>query len=82
MGRYAHACIGAADVPYSPPRLWPHAEVGLMVGVTRDSYPGSNKWLSILSGGDFDTSLIIEPPPLRHAPLPPGEYLARRELAN
>jgi hypothetical protein len=70
------ACICAGDVYYSPPRLWPHAEVGLMVGLTRDSYAASNKWLSLLAGGDFDASLVIEPPPLRHAPLPPPVNLA------
>jgi hypothetical protein len=79
------ACIAAGDVPYSPPRLWPHAEVGLMVGMTRDSYAASNRWLSILAGGDFDAALIIGPAPLRHAPLPPPVNISpsgdwRREL--
>jgi hypothetical protein len=70
------ACIAAGDVPYSPPRLWPHAEVGLMVGLTRDSYAAGNRWLSLVAGADFDAALIIEPVPLRHAPLPPPVNLA------
>jgi hypothetical protein len=79
------ACICAGDVYYSPPRLWPHAEVGLMVGLTRDSYAASNKWLSLLAGDDFDPRLVVEPPPLRHAPLPPPVNISpgadwRREL--
>ena len=58
-----------------------------MVGQRRDFYSATNKWLSIARGGDFDTSLIIEPPPLRHAPLPPPVNISpsggwRRELVS
>jgi hypothetical protein len=65
------ACICAADVPFSAPRMWPSAEIGLMTGMTRGSYPASNRWMNILAGGDFDPNLVVEPSPLRHAPLPP-----------
>jgi hypothetical protein len=67
------ACIAAGDIPYSPPRLWPHASVGLMVGQTLHSYTATNRWLNLLAGGDFDPALIIEPKGLHHAPmsLPP-----------
>jgi hypothetical protein len=63
----------------SPPRLWPFCEMGLLIGQRRDSYPASNKWLTLLAGGDFDGSLIVEPAPLRHAP-PPAVNIA--PLAN
>jgi hypothetical protein len=58
-------CIAANDIPHLPPKLWPHVEVGLLIGIRRDSYPATNRWLNILAGGDFDTRLIIEPPPGR-----------------
>jgi hypothetical protein len=79
------ACIAAGDVPHSPPRLWPMAEVGLMVGLTRDSYAASNRWMNLLAGGDFDPRLVVEPLTLRHAPLPPPVNISpsgdwRREL--
>jgi hypothetical protein len=58
-------CIAANDIPHLPPQMFPHVEVGLLIGIRRDSYPATNRWLNILAGGDFDTSLIIEPPPGR-----------------
>jgi hypothetical protein len=63
-------CIVAGDIPYSPPRLWPQAEVGLIIGIIRDSYAATNKWMSVLAGDGFDSKLIIDPPALPHAPPP------------
>lgn len=79
------AVIASGDVCFSPPSLYPQSDFGLIVGQRHNSFSATNKWLSILSGGDFDTSLIIEPPPLRHAPLPPPVNISpsggwRREL--
>jgi hypothetical protein len=56
-------CIATNDIPHLPPRMWPHVEVGLLIGIRRDSYPATNRWLNILAGGDFDPKLIVEPPP-------------------
>jgi hypothetical protein len=78
------AVIASGDVCFSPPSLYPQSDFGLIVGQRHNSFPATNKWLAILSGGDFDSSLVIEPPTLRHAPLPPvnispsGDW--RREL--
>jgi hypothetical protein len=55
-------CIAANDIPHLPPRMWPHCEVGLLIGIRRDSYPATNRWLNILAGGDFDPKLIVQPP--------------------
>jgi hypothetical protein len=77
------AAIASNDVPYSPPRLWPQAaDMGVAVGPGRDRYAASNRWLTLLAGGDFDSSLIVEPPQPRHAPLQPFEIMKdwRREL--
>jgi hypothetical protein len=65
------AVVASGDVCFSPPSLYPQSDFGLIVGQRHNSFPATNKWLSILGGGDFDSSLIIEPPALRHTPPPP-----------
>jgi hypothetical protein len=78
------ACICAADVPFSPPNLWPHAEVGLMTGMTLNSHAATNRWLSLLAGGDFDPKLIVEPPAGRtfHPVSPVFDLTAPQPPAN
>jgi hypothetical protein len=61
------AAIATNEVPYSPPRLWPQtADMGVEVGACGS--PATNRWLALLSGSDFDPSLIVEPPAPLHAP--------------
>jgi hypothetical protein len=64
------AVVASGDICFSPPSLYPQSDFGLIVGQRHNSFAATNKWLNILSGGDFDSSLVIEPTPLRHAPLP------------
>jgi hypothetical protein len=51
--------------------------MGVLIGVRSESYAASNKWLTLLAGGDFDPSLIVEPPQLGHAPLSEFEAMRR-----
>jgi hypothetical protein len=71
------AAIASGDVCFSPPSLWPTtADVGLALGPTSGSYSASNKWLNTLTG-QFDPSLVIEPPQPLHASAPPVVDIGR-----
>jgi hypothetical protein len=62
------AAVASADVPYSPPHLFPRiANLGVIVGVQNESYAASNRWLGLLSGSDFDPRLVVELSVLLHA---------------
>jgi hypothetical protein len=69
------AVIASGDVYFSPPSLYPQSDFGLIVGQCHNSFPATNKWLSVLAG-EFDPKLVFEPTPLRHAPLPPPVHIA------
>jgi hypothetical protein len=64
------AVVAAGDVCFSPPSLYPQSDFGLIVGQRHNSFAATNRRLSVLAG-EFDSKLMIEPTPLRHAPLPP-----------
>jgi hypothetical protein len=74
---YMVAVIASGDTCYSPPAMWPTtADVGLALGPTSGSYVASNRWLNTLAG-NFDDSLIIQPPQTLHSPLSEFELLKR-----
>jgi hypothetical protein len=81
------ACICAGDVCYTPPRLWPTTrDVGLIIGYRTNSYSATNAWMRVATG-DFNASLIVEPPPATlHSPRQPYEMAGhvnwRQELAR
>jgi hypothetical protein len=69
------AVIASGDVCFSPPSLYPLSDFGLLVGQRHNSFAATNRWLSVMAG-EFDPKLVIEPPTLRHSPLPPPMNLA------
>jgi hypothetical protein len=60
-------CICSGDIPFLHPRSYPLWEVGLAVGPAGDRYPATNQWLRVATG-EFNESLIIEPPRPLHSP--------------
>jgi hypothetical protein len=75
------AAICSNEIPFSPPRLWPQtADIGVEVGV--GGSPARNRWLGLLSGSDFDSTLVIEPDRPLHSPLSEHELLRRGEWRN
>jgi hypothetical protein len=61
------AAVASNEICYSHPRAWPtRADLGLTIGAAGAA--ATNRWLGILSGSDFDSSLAIEPEHVLHAP--------------
>jgi hypothetical protein len=68
------AAVATNEVPYSHPRSWPTtADLGVTVGASGTA--ATNKWLAILAGGDFDSSLIVERDHTLHSPRQPYETM-------